>query len=416
MNWSSNKFYEGKLIADKSVKNHLLKDLKNISKKENDDENLSECSLFLIDTNGYDMKEIYFDDENSRGNEGEVELVNIRINELIENYSLSIDQIGIITLYYLQVQLLREKLLNKYPNLEIKSVDRFQGREKDIIIISMVRSNLYGEVGFLSDSRRINVAIRRAHRHLWIFCNAQTVTHDPFIKRLIDYMIQHGQKIIFFKDQLYQKKSTKSFKSKQIKQKSKKVKEQKTECSEATNTLENVLTNILDQHIENVMYIKYFAEKHNLQHINEDLDHQRHIIIRKNIPIEMKMITNEEEEENINKKFCSFSIELSPIVDKTNLCRYCHKDIPSQNLQLYELYCQRVNPLSSLSISTNQTSEKNSPKLNIASEHPKTVKKKANKLSLMDSNAPIDDLLEADHQQDNICNAQKCKIKIILLG
>ncbi|CAF4642968.1 unnamed protein product, partial [Rotaria sp. Silwood2] len=181
-------------------------------------------------------------------------------------------------------------------------------------------------------------------------------------------------KIIFFKDQLYQKKSTKSFKSKQIKQKSKKVKEQKTECSEATNTLENVLTNVLDQHIESFLnnqdlqelqfeddlspfdrrYVHQFAEKHNLQHINEDLGHQRHIIIRKNIPIEMKMITNEEkeEEENINEKF----------------------------------------------------------------QHPKTVKKKANKLLSMDSNAPIDDLLEADHQQDNICNAQKCKIKIILLG
>ncbi|CAF4238895.1 unnamed protein product, partial [Rotaria sordida] len=298
----------------------------------------------------------------------------------------------------------------------------------------------------LSDSRRINVAIRRARRHLCIFSNAQTVTHDPFIKRLIDYMIQHGQKIIFFKDQLYQKKSTKSFKSKQIKQKSKKVKEQKTECSQATNTLENVLTNILYQHIESFFnnqdlqelqfeddlspfyrrYVHQFAEKHNLQHINEDLGHQRHIIIRKNIPIEMKMITNEEEEEeeeNINEKFHSIvtdnneeKIELSPIVDKTNLCRYCHKDIPSENLQLYELYCQHVNPLSSLSISTNQTSEKNSPKLNIASKYPKTVKKKANKSSSMDSNAPIDDLLEADHQQDNICNAQKCKIKIILLG
>ncbi|CAF4637165.1 unnamed protein product, partial [Rotaria sp. Silwood2] len=136
-----------KLIADKSVKNHLLKDFKNISKKfneyENDDENLSECSLFLIDTSAYDMKEIYFDDENSRGNEGKVELVNIHINELIENYSVSIDQIG--------------------------------------------------EAGFLSDSRRINVAIKRARRHLCIICNVQILTHDPFIKRLIDYMIQHGQ-------------------------------------------------------------------------------------------------------------------------------------------------------------------------------------------------------------------------------
>jgi superfamily I DNA and/or RNA helicase len=52
---------------------------------------------------------------------------------------------------------------------------------------------LLSEVGFLSDSRRINVAITRARRHLCIICNVQTVTHDPFIKRLIDYMIQNGQ-------------------------------------------------------------------------------------------------------------------------------------------------------------------------------------------------------------------------------
>lgn len=50
-----------------------------------------------------------------------------------------------------------------------------------------------GEVGFLSDSRRINVAITRARRHLCIICNVQTVTHDPFIKRLIDYMLENGQ-------------------------------------------------------------------------------------------------------------------------------------------------------------------------------------------------------------------------------
>lgn len=50
-----------------------------------------------------------------------------------------------------------------------------------------------GDVGFLSDSRRINVAITRARRHLCIICNVQTVTHDPFIKRLIDYMLENGQ-------------------------------------------------------------------------------------------------------------------------------------------------------------------------------------------------------------------------------
>jgi hypothetical protein len=50
-----------------------------------------------------------------------------------------------------------------------------------------------GDVGFLSDSRRINVAITRARRHLCIICNVQTVSHNPFMKRLIDYMLGNGQ-------------------------------------------------------------------------------------------------------------------------------------------------------------------------------------------------------------------------------
>jgi superfamily I DNA and/or RNA helicase len=148
MNWSSNEFYHGKLIADKSVKSHLLKDLSNISRRHNeyetDDENLSQCPLFLIDTTGYDMPEICFDDETSRANEGEVALVSTHVDELVENYGVSVDQIGVITPYNMQVQLLRRKLLHKYPTLEIKSVDGFQGREKEVIIISMVRSNLRG--------------------------------------------------------------------------------------------------------------------------------------------------------------------------------------------------------------------------------------------------------------------------------
>jgi ATP-dependent RNA/DNA helicase IGHMBP2 len=148
MNWSSKEFYQGKLMADQSVKSHLLKDLVNVSKRhdeyETDDENLSQCPLFLIDTTGYDMPEISYDDENSRGNEGEVALVSVHVKELIENYGVTLDQIGIITPYNMQVQLLRQKLLNKYPTLEIKSVDGFQGREKEVIIISMVRSNLHG--------------------------------------------------------------------------------------------------------------------------------------------------------------------------------------------------------------------------------------------------------------------------------
>jgi superfamily I DNA and/or RNA helicase len=58
----------------------------------------------------------------------------------------------------------------------------------------MILSFLFlGEVGFLSDSRRINVAITRARRHLCIICSVQTISHDPFMKRLIDYMLENGQ-------------------------------------------------------------------------------------------------------------------------------------------------------------------------------------------------------------------------------
>ncbi|CAF3109971.1 unnamed protein product [Rotaria sp. Silwood2] len=493
MNWSSNEFYQGKLIADESVKSHLLKDLSNISKRDNiyelDDENLSQCPLFLIDTTGYDMPEICCDDENSRGNEGEVALVSIHVQELIENYGVSIDQIGVITPYNMQVQLLRQKLLNKYPTLEIKSVDGFQGREKEAIIISMVRSNLHGEVGFLSDSRRINVAITRARRHLCIICNVQTVSHDPFIKRLIDYMLENAHvcsafELIddnnFFQGTILSKKSTVSSKIKQTKQQSKKSKQQSNQRSEATNTLENVVTNILDQRVEAFLnnpkvqklqfedglspfgrrYVHELAEKHNLQHISDGVGDQRHITIMKKTSVETittkKIVENNQEEEEkrekMNEQFRSFSLleeekkdsnqiidkstKLSkkisdqdsiskekeekkiesPVLDAANLCRYCHKDIPSQNRQLHEIYCQRVNPLSSVAISTNEISEAECSKLNVAPERPKTAKKKENKLASINAEAPIDDLLEAARRQDNICNAHRCKVKITLLG
>ncbi|CAF3479561.1 unnamed protein product [Adineta steineri] len=487
MNWSSKEFYQGKLIADKSVKSHLLKDLSNISKRnyedEYDDENLSQCPLFLIDTTGYDMPEICYDDENSRGNEGEVALVNTHVKELIENYGVSIDQIGVITPYNMQVQLLRQKLLNQYPTLEIKSVDGFQGREKEVIIISMVRSNLHGEVGFLSDSRRINVAITRARRHLCIICNVQTVSRDPFIKRLMDYMLENGQvrsafELVdddnFFRGTISSKKSTassKQSKQQQQQQQPKKPKQQTKPRSEATETLENALTHILDQRIDDFLknpnaqqlqfedglspfgrrYVHELAEKHNLQHMSEGTGDQRHITVMKKSSIETSPKPQQTVKNNIeetNKQFRTFSLlseekkdsipiidknrkssteisseeiistekSESPVLDLTNRCRYCHKDIPPQNLQLHQLYCERVNPLPSVTTVNNEISEATPSKLNIASDRPKTVNKKKDKLASMDDDASFDDLLETARKQDNVCNAQRCKIKITLLG
>ncbi|EHA8588415.1 putative Regulator of nonsense transcripts 1 [Cocos nucifera] len=78
-------------------------------------------------------------------------------------------------------------------DVEISTVDGFQGREKEAIIISMVRSNLIKEVGFLSDHRRMNVAVTRARRQCCLVCDAETVSHDSFLKRLVEYFVEHGE-------------------------------------------------------------------------------------------------------------------------------------------------------------------------------------------------------------------------------
>jgi ATP-dependent exoDNAse (exonuclease V) beta subunit len=93
----------------------------------------------------------------------------------------------VITPYNAQVSLLRDALLEKWKGIEISTADGFQGREKEAIVISMVRSNSKREVGFLSEARRMNVAITRAKRHVCVVCDSTTVSSDPFLSRLVAY-------------------------------------------------------------------------------------------------------------------------------------------------------------------------------------------------------------------------------------
>ena len=102
--------------------------------------------------------------------------------------------VGIISPYRAQVQYLR-RLLKKqeffkpYRSLiSVNTVDGFQGQERDIILISLVRANDEGQIGFLRDLRRMNVAITRARMKLIILGDASTMTRHPFYKRLYDYI------------------------------------------------------------------------------------------------------------------------------------------------------------------------------------------------------------------------------------
>ncbi|XP_046889814.1 DNA-binding protein SMUBP-2 [Hypomesus transpacificus] len=187
MEWASKEMYQGKLTAHCSVEKHLLKDLPGVLSNEE-----TSTPLLLIDTAGCGLSEMEVADEQSKGNQGEVDIVDLHINALT-TAGLKARDIAVIAPYNLQVHLLRQKLSAKHPELEIKSVDGFQGREKEAVVLSLVRSNRKGEVGFLAEDRRINVAVTRARRHLTVVCDTQTVQNHGFLKSLIDHMTEGGE-------------------------------------------------------------------------------------------------------------------------------------------------------------------------------------------------------------------------------
>lgn len=162
MQWSSLHLYKGLLVAADSVKEHRLCDLPGVVSDHN-----TTAPVIFIDTASCGFEENHTDEHGSRSNLGEVELICLHIKELVAS-GVFPALIGVITPYNLQVEHLRSSIGTQWPDIEIKSVDGFQGREKEVILISLVRSNVRRAVGFLSDYRRINVALTRARRHLLI--------------------------------------------------------------------------------------------------------------------------------------------------------------------------------------------------------------------------------------------------------
>ncbi|KAK1259687.1 hypothetical protein QJS04_geneDACA010290 [Acorus gramineus] len=188
MNWSSKELYDSKIEAHASVAGHMLYDIEGVQKSSS-----TEPTLVLIDIAGCDMEEKK-DEEDSTMNEGEAAVAIAHAKRLVEG-GVRPSDIGIITPYAAQVVLLRimRSKDDKLKEIEISTVDGFQGREKEAIIISMVRSNSKKEVGFLSDKRRMNVAVTRARRQCCLVCDTETVSSDRFLKRLVEYFEEHAE-------------------------------------------------------------------------------------------------------------------------------------------------------------------------------------------------------------------------------
>lgn len=136
----------------------------------------------------------------SRYNRDEAAKVLGIVNDLLAAGDLQPEDIGVISPYNGQVRELTHLFDvaggrepgEPYAGLEIKSVDGYQGREKEVIVFSTVRANDSGEVGFLADHRRLNVAVTRAKRGLVVLGHPTTLRHDPTWRSYLDWVDEHN--------------------------------------------------------------------------------------------------------------------------------------------------------------------------------------------------------------------------------
>ncbi|MBP6638814.1 MAG: AAA family ATPase [Bacteroidia bacterium] len=192
MGFSNHAFYKDGLRADESVVDHRL--------SEDPEKPLLNKPLEFIDTAGCGYEEKLNPETKSLSNPGEADILFAHLMELCEalRSQKGWPSLGIISPYKDQVLLLRERLEQVAihngwrPFITVDTVDGFQGQERDIIYISMVRSNNEGGIGFLGDTRRMNVAMTRARKKLVLIGDSGTLALHPFYRDFLDYIDSQG--------------------------------------------------------------------------------------------------------------------------------------------------------------------------------------------------------------------------------
>ena len=179
MGFSSKQFYHDKLEADESVRRHTAAGLPGALETP-----LTRFPLAYIDTAGTGYEEEWNELLESRENSGEAKLA-VKLLREIEAAGVDARDIAVLTPYLAQARLLKN--LGREPGLEIGTIDSFQGREKEVVILCLVRSNDKGEVGFLGDIRRMNVAMTRARRLLVVIGDSATICRHRFYEQFVDY-------------------------------------------------------------------------------------------------------------------------------------------------------------------------------------------------------------------------------------
>ncbi|MDX1902952.1 MAG: AAA domain-containing protein [Thermonemataceae bacterium] len=173
MQFSNQEFYGNKLMADESVKNRLLE--------------TEETAFSFLDTAGCGFEEEFDAEKQSILNKEEAHFLIKILDDLRIKFPQT--QVAVISPYKAQVNYLKS-LLESYSNLKVGTVDSFQGQESEVVFISLVRSNDKNEIGFLADTRRLNVALTRAQKRLFVIGDTATLAKNSFFQRFISYTEQ----------------------------------------------------------------------------------------------------------------------------------------------------------------------------------------------------------------------------------
>ncbi len=198
MRFSSDYFYQGQVESAPEVRFRSILDL-DIAMEWRDTGEMSIEELDMGNDAAPSIKEEFVGESYGRINKAEALLTLDTLQQYFEHIGKQrlLDEcidVGIISPYRAQVQYLRRLLMKREffkpfrRQISVNTVDGFQGQERDVILISMVRSNDEGQIGFLRDLRRMNVAITRARMKVIILGNRQTLTRHPFYRQLWQYI------------------------------------------------------------------------------------------------------------------------------------------------------------------------------------------------------------------------------------
>ncbi|HKP61127.1 MAG TPA: AAA domain-containing protein, partial [Polyangiales bacterium] len=195
MRFPSESMYRGQLKAAPEVARRVLRDFTGVIADP-----LRGGPLVFLDTAGKGYGEQRSEDQPSTSNPGQAERVAIEVRRILRRGLLP-EQLALITPYDAQVRALRAHLRAEFDaGLEIGTVDGFQGREKEAIVVDLVRSNDDGQLGFLNDVRRMNVALTRAKRFLLVIGDSATLTHHPYYAGFMDAADAQGGSVSAWSD------------------------------------------------------------------------------------------------------------------------------------------------------------------------------------------------------------------------